>query len=404
MKILIPMHVFSDSLPESEVYWEITHALARQGAEIYVITAYAKLQVTSKEELSEKNIHVYVLPLFAELTVGWMPLHRFLTWIVSLPLIWIKHIDWVFWLEGSQTPFARFKLKPLAMRTLLPLDYGNPKYGQDLWYDRRRKNQEAGVQNSTWLKLANRIVGWFMHKLSLEASVQSNADVIFCQAPQVRVRLQGHNARLFLLPNGVDAVKYHPTTAIQSDRIKRKTRFLYVGRLAKRKGVEYLIKAFIKLHQKHPETELILIGKGVPEFVEQLKKLALGTNTQFIGEIPFHSVHTYFQHCDVFVMPSLAESFPSSVPKAWACAKPVIASKGGGLDYWFGGELGILVEPANEEELYIAMEKLHLHRDLAIHMGKEARQYVVENLTWDHVGRIMMDALQKSLKEISTHG
>jgi glycosyltransferase involved in cell wall biosynthesis len=80
---------------------------------------------------------------------------------------------------------------------------------------------------------------------------------------------------------------------------------------------------------------------------------------------------------DVFVLPSRHEGFPMVLLEAWACGKPVIASRTGGLrELISDGETGILFEPKNHKEL--AEKILYLLNDpaKAEEIGRKAKLLV----------------------------
>ena len=98
-------------------------------------------------------------------------------------------------------------------------------------------------------------------------------------------------------------------------------------------------------------------------------------------------------------MPSLSEGFGIANLEAMACGRPVISTKVGGIvDVVINGETGILVEPANSNDLYIAMKRLVNNPELAETMGKRSRKRVVENFTWDVVTQNLNEAYDFILK------
>jgi glycosyltransferase involved in cell wall biosynthesis len=68
-------------------------------------------------------------------------------------------------------------------------------------------------------------------------------------------------------------------------------------------------------------------------------------------------VRHWMQTCDVFVLPSLGETFGVVLGEAMACGKPVIATRCGGPEFLVTPETGLLVEPGNAAALAEAMEK-----------------------------------------------
>jgi glycosyltransferase involved in cell wall biosynthesis len=84
--------------------------------------------------------------------------------------------------------------------------------------------------------------------------------------------------------------------------------------------------------------------------------MGLSGHCRFIGLLTPDEVRTWMQWCDVFVLPSLSESFGIVLGEAMACGKPVISTHCGGPDYVVTPETGLLVDVANAEGLAEAMQ------------------------------------------------
>jgi glycosyltransferase involved in cell wall biosynthesis len=70
------------------------------------------------------------------------------------------------------------------------------------------------------------------------------------------------------------------------------------------------------------------------------------------GFIPDDELVFYYNLCDCFVMPSKCEGFGMVFLEALACGKPVIAgNKDGSVDAVLDGELGVLVDPDNKDQI-----------------------------------------------------
>ena len=132
-----------------------------------------------------------------------------------------------------------------------------------------------------------------------------------------------------------------------------------VGRLTPIKGHRFLIDAARGVLAEHPDTVFILIGDG--ESAEALRSLAtrLGVsgNIRFLGWRP--DVAEIISVVDIFVFPSLNEGMGRAVVEAMALGKPVVASRVGGIiDIVRDGENGLLVPPADSDELAAAIKSL----------------------------------------------
>jgi glycosyltransferase involved in cell wall biosynthesis len=137
-----------------------------------------------------------------------------------------------------------------------------------------------------------------------------------------------------------------------------KTHFLTVGLLTQQKGMSFLLQAAQQLVERGITALEITIGGDGPER-NQLERLArslgLADYCRFTGLLTRVEVKQQMQRCDVFVLPSLHETFGLVLAEAMACGKPVLATRCGGPEFVVKPKTGILVEAANPEALASAM-------------------------------------------------
>ena len=156
-----------------------------------------------------------------------------------------------------------------------------------------------------------------------------------------------------------------PTFTDLDDFLKEKDiRFdnfvLLVGRNDPVKGVKYLIEAFEKIKPEFPDFKLVLAGEGLPE-----------------GKLPLEKVREKMRDCYCLAVPSISEGLPRVILEAMALAKPVIASRVGGIpELVKDGETGFLTEPGNAVELADKLRILLRDKNMAIEMGKRGRELV----------------------------
>ncbi len=131
------------------------------------------------------------------------------------------------------------------------------------------------------------------------------------------------SAHVTIVPNGIDLSTYKPDT---KNKVHTPT-ILYVGRLEKRKGVKYLIKAFAELQKRMPDAQLIIAGDGPSR--EKLEEYSadLGlSSVEFLGYIDNDEKLRLIQTSTVFCSPALyGESFGIVLLEAMACQTPVVA-------------------------------------------------------------------------------
>ncbi|RKY81512.1 glycosyltransferase family 4 protein [candidate division KSB1 bacterium] len=151
-------------------------------------------------------------------------------------------------------------------------------------------------------------------------------------------------------------------------------------------GYETLIKAFSIVVRSNPNIKLLIIGKGSLEgkLKKQCKALNIEKNVEFAGYISNKNVPEYLNKMDMFILPSLQETFGVSAVEASACGLPVIASDVCGLpEVVINNKTGLLVKKGDPEALAEAIIKLADDRELRRKMGKAGRYFIKKNYKWD---------------------
>jgi glycosyltransferase involved in cell wall biosynthesis len=166
---------------------------------------------------------------------------------------------------------------------------------------------------------------------------------------------------------------------------------LYLGRLAPKKGLEYLIEAAAELDGPY---ELVVVGDG--ERRDDLEALAerLNVSVTFEGFVDPDAVGDYYRSADVFVLPSIeGEGTPNAMLEAMAWGLPVVGTDSGGVGETLrDGETGYLVPMRDSSALADAVQTLLDDGERRREMGEAARRYASEHHSWD--------SLAESLEQI----
>jgi len=156
----------------------------------------------------------------------------------------------------------------------------------------------------------------------------------------------------------------------------RNPKFLFVGRLLKKKGILEYIQAAKYLKERYPETSYKIVGDvhpnpsslSLPEILDLSQKYGL----QYLGKQD--DVRPTLKASTVFVLPSYREGTPRAVLEALAIGRPVITTDVPGCrETVLEGKNGFLVPVRNSTTLRDAMEQFILYPDLAPRMGAESR-------------------------------
>jgi glycosyltransferase involved in cell wall biosynthesis len=181
----------------------------------------------------------------------------------------------------------------------------------------------------------------------------------------------------FAIVNGVDTDFFRPV-APRLPREPDTSVLLAVRRLVPKNGLRYLLEAMPALLARR-RAVCYLIGEGPLE--AELKALArsLGVESavRFLGGIANAELPPYFASADVVVVPSLVEATSIAALEAMACARPVAASRVGGLPEIIDETVGTLFESANPADLAERVAALLARPDRDA-LGARGRERVLE--------------------------
>lgn len=168
-----------------------------------------------------------------------------------------------------------------------------------------------------------------------------------------------------------------------------------------KKGIDILMKAWAKIVAKYPEAKLVIGGggKAVEKVVEWTKEYQVTENVEFLGALNREQVIEQMQSCNCFVLPSRYETFGVVYIEAFACGKPVIAVANGGPDDFVHDFNGILIQPEQEEELVVALEKMinETAQKDSKYKPEKIAAYVEQKFSY----KAIAEQLEKVYKEVS---
>lgn len=167
-------------------------------------------------------------------------------------------------------------------------------------------------------------------------------------------------AHLRVLPNTVDTAAF---TAGEHPAHDGPPRLLCVGALAEKKGHVHLLDALAQLRERR-EVLLYVVGDGELRGTLEARARALGLEgtVRFHGELPKERVAELMREADLFVLPSLHETFGCVLIEALASGLPAVAARVGGVPEVLEPEAGTLVAPGDAAALAEAIHTT-LQRD-----------------------------------------
>jgi len=164
------------------------------------------------------------------------------------------------------------------------------------------------------------------------------------------------------------------------------TKFLFLGRIMKDKGIDELIYATKKLKGIYKEkVEVRIAGFFEESFQSQIEELGKNGVLEYLGYLD--NTLNLLEDSSAVVLPSYHEGLSNVLLEAQAVGRPVIASNIPGCKETFiEGISGYLIEVKNGEDLFFKMEKFHLLSwNLKKKMGLMGRTHVEENFDRNYV-------------------
>ena len=204
-----------------------------------------------------------------------------------------------------------------------------------------------------------------------------------------------------IIPNGIDFPRLYnrpPSPPLFAD--DRPT-VLFVGRLEKRKGLKFLLRAWPSVLARHPDARLVVVGRGRP--LEGYKRFAARQgwspdDVVFAGYVATEDLPRYYQSADIFCAPNTGqESFGIVLLEAMAAGAPIVASDIPGYrDVVSNGVEGLLVERQNPGAIADAVCRLLASPELRALM-RRAGQAKAQDYDWPRVASQILDYYKEVL-------
>ena len=250
-----------------------------------------------------------------------------------------------------------------------------------------------------------------------ERRVIAAADMVVAATPSEQADLQWlyevRNPHITIIPPGVDLGLFQPmdqrAARTQLGIETSEPLVLFVGRIEALKGIDTLIRALPRLPAaRRPRVHIIggeanLADQTLDSEMARLRALAaeLGVDewVEFLGKREQEQLVAHYAAADVVVVPSYYESFGMVALEAMACARPVIASRVGGLTYVVqDGLSGFHVQEGDPAELVARLQQLLGDDELRAELGQGGRRLAAA-YSWARIAE-RVESLYLSLKRV----
>lgn len=255
----------------------------------------------------------------------------------------------------------------------------------------------------------------FQQRNAAEAELYADADLVIAttldQFDLLRANYAVPGANLRMIPPGYDDSRFFPVGSATRQALRRRFGFegkivLSLGRLARNKGYDLLIRAFAEVAARSSDARLYLAigGERLDAAEQQLllgcrnlaTELGLAERVTFAGFVPEADIADLYRAADVFVLPSRYEPFGMTAIEAMACGTPTVVTTHGGLFRVLRfGISGLFADPLDPADLGITIMKALQYPPLAERLSRYGVQTARRLFTWTGVAQQLLAAVDQ---------
>ena len=197
--------------------------------------------------------------------------------------------------------------------------------------------------------------------------------------------------KIEIIPNGIDILEYndlsHSDKFIEKYHIKDHDKIiLFLGRINKVKGIDLLIEAFSDLTKKLDDVKLVIVGPDdgfLIKLLELISDLNLRDKVILTGPLYELDKRDAYASADIYVLPSIYETYPLTVLEACACRTAVIVTNRCSIADMIG-EIGCVVD-YDRSKMCKAIYDILIDNNLRKSYGESGRKLVENELTWNKI-------------------
>lgn len=214
------------------------------------------------------------------------------------------------------------------------------------------------------------------------------------------LRAQRMNKNIFIWARGVDREQFHPARrdmewrrglGIADDEMV----IAFLGRIVMEKGLDVFTAAIDALEPRGVPFRVLVIGDGP---ARNWFEARLPSSAVFVGHQEKADLARALASCDVFLNPSITETFGNVTLEAMACAVPVVAAVApGATSLVRDGETGLLVEPGDAEAFADALESYAREPDVRRRHG-EAGLAFARTMDWDRINGSVLNVYERVIE------
>lgn len=367
----------------SRVVYDLSHAIAKKGHEVHVITCWE----TGNKEVEE---------------VGNVFVHRVQTCGVNT----VNFVDWVLQLN--------FAMVECATKLVNNIGYFDAIHAHD-WlvaFSAKTIKGAFGIPIVSTIHATEHGRNWGIHNdvqryiNNVEQWFVEESDQIIVNSRYMKDEVSEifsvEDEKLSVIPNGIDVNKFKDVHkdmqfrrqyALDDEKI-----VFFVGRIVNEKGIHVLIDSVPKILQVYPKTKFVIVGKGPQlDFLRwKVSSLGISEKISFTGYVKDEDLAKLYKCVDIAVFPSLYEPFGIVALEGMVAGLPVVVTDVGGLNDLVEHEVdGMKAYTDNANSLADCIIELLLNEDKTQNIKKNALDKVERLYNWSKITQLTMDVYSR---------
>lgn len=178
-------------------------------------------------------------------------------------------------------------------------------------------------------------------------------------------------------------------------------KLLYIGRLEKRRNIEFLIRVLKKVNQ-NSDAKLFIIGDGDEKYIDSIfllaKTLEIDSKIHWLKNIEQKNISPFYIKSDYFLLPTHYEIFGMVLLEAMYFKKVVLTTFNGGSSMLIkNGENGFVIPESQEDKWVDTILKVERNKALKEQMGESAHNTILNYFTWDKLADDFINSYKKRI-------
>lgn len=239
-----------------------------------------------------------------------------------------------------------------------------------------------------WCIKQKRIKKFFAYHLYQKKDLEQAACILATSQMEAdNIRALGITTPIAIIPNGIDIFEYKCRTS--NDIKKIKNQILFLSRIHKKKGIEFLIRVWEQLNKQYPDWNVVIAGNGEESYLNHLRSMIKSKGLQncvnIIPPVFGEEKHKLYCESSLFVLPTYSENFGMVISEAMSCGVPVITTTGTPWQELNEKRIGWCIELSKDNLAKTISAAIDMGQKKLFELGQQCSEHIRNNYNYIEV-------------------